>query len=258
MFVHFWSSTTVVESFNLFAFTLTFTQKGSCTENRGNLQWKNLRADQFSFEIKIENSYSYGTIYWLASDPESGARGIGLELWKHIGRLGPSVVQSEADRMQCDYKHTFTLSWMLVPWKYAIDRIILQFVLHSSEKITRLGLGESSGGWLCQQLSKQEDFMMSLHTQPVYGRPISVLSTYGVYSLTLSACHRKHNYCASYIRFPFPCRLFDSLLCRHFREPLAYWFWEGPGTGGLFDCWIRHTESVSRCFYRVVAVNNLK
>ena len=84
---HFRFHSRIVESFNLFDFTSIFTQNTtrSCSENRGNLQWKNSRADQLSSEIMIKNSYSFrkqsfGTIYWLTSDPGSGVWGICLEL----------------------------------------------------------------------------------------------------------------------------------------------------------------------------------
>ena len=77
----------IVGRFNLFDFSPLFTQKTtrSCTEHRGNSLWKNSGAYQPSFEIMIENSYSFrkhsfSTTYWLTSDPGSDVRGICMEL----------------------------------------------------------------------------------------------------------------------------------------------------------------------------------
>jgi len=88
IFVRYRFQSRIVESFKLFDFALIFTQiqntTWSCTENKGTWQWKNSRADQVSFGM-IENSYSFrkhsfGTIYWLTSDPGAGVRAICLEL----------------------------------------------------------------------------------------------------------------------------------------------------------------------------------
>jgi len=61
MFARFQFHTRSIESFNLFHFTSIFTHKTtqSCTENRSNLQWKNLAGDQLFFKTMIENSYNF-------------------------------------------------------------------------------------------------------------------------------------------------------------------------------------------------------
>ena len=61
MFARFQFHTRSIESFNLFHFTSIFTHKTtqSYTENRSNLQWKNLAGDQLFFKTMIENSYNF-------------------------------------------------------------------------------------------------------------------------------------------------------------------------------------------------------
>jgi len=91
----------IVKSLNLFDFASIFTQKQHKVALIIETIFgkKNSREDQLSFEIVIENSYSFrkhnfGTFYWLTCDLESGVR---VSVWNYKSTSDPSGAQYEAD-----------------------------------------------------------------------------------------------------------------------------------------------------------------